>query len=201
MDMSLPSVFSRYAEYLNQRIEHGQTLSEDTLRYSFFAAIIKASDVPQHDILLEHPHPALATKRIDTYVQAVGQRLAHYFEFKYHKKTAATANKPQRAGGLFNDFCRLSHLAGESANCFVVYITDRDMAGYFPNNISSYPGFWNGPLGSDFFFNQAFYDGTSESFKSKCTPFVPTYVRFAFLSALHAGHHLRIFQVLGAIRS
>ena len=108
------STYELFADFLAQRIESKQHLTEDSVRYSFFCAALETTGIKQHEIILEKPHhhPDFKGKEIDTYIPASKERPELYIEFKFHRKSVSTSPKPQKSGALFKDF---STVAAKSA--------------------------------------------------------------------------------------
>ena len=96
---ALPTAtYSQYAEFLEERIATKQHLTEDSVRYSLFIALLRTTDIQQHEIILELPHPKFKGKEVDTYIQPSGSRPAMYIEFKFHRVAKSTSPKPQQRG-------------------------------------------------------------------------------------------------------
>lgn len=92
-------VFEKFENYLRERIGTGLHLTEDSVRYSFFAALTDSCSIRQHEIVLELPHPSIPNAEIDTYIKS--PELDAYIEFKFHRISNSTSPKPQKAGSLF----------------------------------------------------------------------------------------------------
>jgi hypothetical protein len=150
------AAYERFASNINDRIASCQHLTEDSVRYAFFHALLQATKIQQHEIVLERPHPKFPGKEIDTYIGPSKERLEAFFEFKFHRASKSTSPKPQKAGSLFKDISRLASLADSTCSCFVIYLTCSEMATYFKTNESNYSSFWQCETGRDFIYDQAF---------------------------------------------
>lgn len=189
------NTFERYADFLKERLVSKQHLTEDSVRYSFFFAALDTTDIKQHEIILELPHPAFEKKEIDTYVLPADGRAAHYIEFKFHRASNSSSPKPQKAGSLFKDFGRLSTVKSEDARCLVVYLTDGEMAQYFDNHQNVYSGFWSKPIGSSFSYDDDFLSKTRDTVRKVCGDVHHADVTVAFSAVLPRDFHLRVFEV------
>lgn len=109
-------------------------MTEDTVRYLFFLAMLMQDPTVDHYIL-ENPYPAslLPNKELDlTYEDNTG---IMNFEIKFSRqvRTSQTAHSDV-AGSLINDLMRLRLLPsarnGKPTRNFFLYVTDDDMARY-----------------------------------------------------------------------
>lgn len=189
------ATYERFAEFLQKRIETEQHLTEDSVRYAFFLAVMQTTTVQQHEIILELPHPKFPGKEIDTYIAACDQRSELFFEFKFHRASKSTSPKPQKAGSLFKDISRLASLVSESRHCLVIYFTCPEMARYFEKNEGTYSEFWKQPTGGEFNYDDSFIVKTTDTFRKASGEHHGARVLVEFNAALACGYHLRIFDV------
>lgn len=189
------STFERYAEFLKDRLASRQHLTEDSVRYSFFFASLETTDIKQHEIILELPHPAFEKKEIDTYVLPAEGRAAHYIEFKFHRVSNSSSPKPQKAGSLFKDFGRLATVKAENTRCLVVYLSDGEMAEYFDKHQAAYSGFWSKPIGQSFSYDDHFLSKTRDTVRKVCGDVHHADVTVVYSAALPGNFHLRVFEV------
>ncbi len=125
------STYERFTEFLHRRIDTKQHLTEDSVRYAFFLAVLQTTSIQQHEIILELPHSRFPGKEVDTYIAATDGCMELFFEFKFHRSSKSTSPKPQKAGSLFKDISRLASLMSKDRHCLVVYLTCSEMARYF----------------------------------------------------------------------
>lgn len=193
---SLPlTAYERFASNVNDRILSRQHLTEDSVRYSFFHALLQSTNIQQHEIILELPHPKFPGKEIDTYICPSNEMQEAFFEFKFHRASNSTSPKPQKAGSLFKDINRLASLAGSSRSCVVIYLTCSEMAAYFQANEVNYSRFWQYQTGSDFIYDQSFVTRTTPTFQKASGEHHTSRVHVEFSAALAEGHHLRVYNV------
>lgn len=189
------NTFERYAEFLKERLASKQHLTEDSVRYSFFSALLETTDIKQHEIVLELPHPELEKKEIDTHVLPAEGRAAYYIEFKFHRASNSSSPKPQKAGSLFKDFGRLSTVKSDGARCLVVYLTDGEMAKYFDKHQEAYSGFWSKPVGGSFSYDDDFLSKTRDTVRNVCGDVHHADVTVAFSASLPEDFQLRVFEI------
>ena len=191
--------YESFAKHLERRIEtRPQFLTEDSVRYAFFYAVMKTTDIQQHELIMELPHPKFPGKEIDTYIAPAAGRPELFFEFKYHRRSKSSSPKPQKAGGLFKDIARLASLVSGASHCVVVYLTCQEMAAYFEKHGAVYSSFWGHPAGSEFAYDAAFLEKTSDTFRKESGEHHAARVRIEFSAALSQGYHLRVFDVQAA---
>lgn len=139
----MEKVFKKFSTLLNERLcRNADNTTEDAVRYTFFIALLRQTDITHHEIILEYPHPKIKNAKIDTYIERKGLVI----EFKYHRKIPSRRNAPRtaRAGDLFNDIYRLTQFPIDLNNSkftrWFVYLTDSEMADYFKrnNNLSNF---------------------------------------------------------------
>ena len=194
---AIPSAtYEQFATYISLRIASGQHLTEDSVRYSFFLALLLTTDIKQHELILELPHPSYPGKEIDTYIVPAEGRPATYVEFKFHRSSKSTSPKPQKAGGLFKDVARMASLASATSRCLVVYLTCPEMATYFDSKSSAYSSFWRNKIGSEFQYDGAFLENTTPTFRKVVgdLPFARVGVEYA-ASSLENKYQLRVFNI------
>lgn len=189
------TTYERFAEFLEKRITSALHLTEDSVRYAFFYAVMQSTSIEQHELVLELPHPKFPGKEIDTYVAAAKGRPELFFEFKFHRSSKSTSAKPHKAGSLFKDVARLASLLSNNRNCLVIYLTCSEMATYFEKNEAAYSAFWRQPTGSEFIYDEAFLAKTTDTFRKASGEHHAARVHVEFSTALSRGYHLRIFNV------
>jgi hypothetical protein len=199
MQPPLPrATYSTFCAFLERRIEAGQHLTEDSVRYAFFLAMLQTTAIEQHEVVLELPHPQFPGKEIDTYVAAAAARPEFFVEFKFHRASASASPSPQKAGSLFKDFSRLAALMGQDRHCLVVYLTCPEMARYFTKHSAAYSDFWQQAEGNAFTFDGVFLAKTTDTFRKASGTHVSARVSVRFCAALAKEYHLRVFDVQAA---
>lgn len=131
--MNITSILERFVELLNARFAAESPTTEDSLRYTFFAALLFEGFKPE-EIELEHPHPTIRRAKLDFWISASQGRDGMVVEFKYDRRLSSGKNQPlsQRAGKVLHDLHRIS-FAGSRMKKLCCYLTDSEMIQYFQN--------------------------------------------------------------------
>jgi hypothetical protein len=98
--------FTLFADLLGERLADEVTTTEDTVRYTFFYALLSTSSCSHKDIIIETPHSGIkGKKKVDFVVTARDDRPSMVFEFKYDRRipSGRNLNTTNRAGAVFND--------------------------------------------------------------------------------------------------
>lgn len=61
-------IYKTFNDDLFTRLEKNTFTTEDSVRYTFFASLIKHTTLATHEIVLEFPHNTLDGAEIDTYL-------------------------------------------------------------------------------------------------------------------------------------
>jgi hypothetical protein len=131
------AIFSAFSNHLQLRLSKGIYTTEDSVRYSFFAAVLANTSLSPADIVLEFPHNTICGAEIDTYIPVfnAGEVI---IEFKYDRAIPSKKNPPltQKAGKLFGDIRRLLAFRTvlPAPLRLFVYLTDQHMATHMTNN-------------------------------------------------------------------
>ena len=128
---AMNTILTDFAALLRTRIGNDVWTTEDSVRYTLFAAMLR-NNVEPHAVIQEFPHPGLGgEKRVDTWMPDFhGKAVA--IEFKYDPSRGTTLNETQRAGAVFEDLRRLQ-LLSDDAVCYFVYVAMAEMDRHFRN--------------------------------------------------------------------
>jgi hypothetical protein len=102
----LDKVFEDFSALLTRRFDRRVPTTEDSIRYTFFAALMNTGFQPEQ-VVIEFKHPSIPGAEIDTVIVADNRLPAVALEFKYDRVANSTSPKPQKAGALFADLSRL----------------------------------------------------------------------------------------------
>lgn len=109
-DHPLAPAFERFAELIARRLERRVPSSEDSVRYTFFAALTQTLELAPDDVVLEHDHVAIARAKIDTFIPDFRGR-AYVIEFKYDRAVPSGTNPPlTQKAELLKDLFRLARV-------------------------------------------------------------------------------------------
>ena len=190
-------VFNKFAELLDQRLMRNVLMTEDSMRYTFFASML-ANSIKPDDVILEYPHPAIPRALIDTWIQSeTSQPIA--IEFKYDRGIPCGKNQPktQKAGAVFHDIDRLrltQHAIG--ATCFLVYVTTTEMMVYFKNPTNGHSTFFNLQPGKTLEIKSEYFSTKPMTFMRKVGEKFEANVTNVMSRELAANHALRIYEVV-----
>lgn len=152
---------SDFVKLLWQRLGAGVYTTEDSIRFTFFAALLQNGVRPEQ-VVLEFPHPVMRGARVDAVILDAQGEPGSAVEFKYDRTTPGGSNqpKPQKAGSVFADLARLLRFA-PLASRSLVYVTDKEIARYLAapaNGLASVFQLRDGDsvqVGPDFFIGRS----------------------------------------------
>lgn len=198
--VDLEQVIESFCDLLRSRLEKDVFTTEDSIRYTFFAALLGVGGLRPEEIVLEYRHPAIARAEVDTWIPSSSGRSVA-IEFKYDRPLPGGKNTPrtQRAGHVFNDIRRLAPLAtNPSARCFIVYVATREMSAYFSNPENGLHAFFGLELKSELTIDDGFFSSKAASFVAAASgPFNICVVTRA-AAQLPRDHVVRVYEVLAA---
>lgn len=188
-----------FIELINERLEYSVFTTEDSVRYTFFAALLKNGAVPRQ-VILEYPHPKIKGAAIDTWItptkEIAGSAIA--IEFKYDRPIPSGYNQPktQKAGSVFKDLQRQALLA-EDADVvpYFVYLTTVEMAKYFDNPKNGFGRLWNLEKGEQLNIDERFPNDKSKTFRAQIMAIKPFTVIGVASSVLAGAHYLKVYQL------
>lgn len=192
-------IFEAFASLLDERIAARTHTTEDSVRYTLFAALLENGSCAK-DVVLEYPHPAIPRAQIDTWIPSYGGRSVA-IEFKYDRDPPSGKNQPktQRAGGVFRDLSRLVlTVQVTNTRAYFVYLTTAEMAVYFRNAENGHSEFFALSNGRDLTVSRSYFEDKPETFrKAAGEPFEAT-ISGVLTRSLPDGFELRIYQVKAA---
>ena len=192
-------VFKSFANLLNERFASGVYTTEDSVRYTFFCALLSNSICEHKDIVLERPHPTIKRAEMDTLILSGVSRPSIAIEFKYDRKNpgGTNQNRTQRAGAVFNDLFRLARVTESVAlRRYFVYLTDAEMASYFQNPQNGLEYFFELPEGQLFTLDKPFIAAHAKTFREKVEKTqIECSVAGLFSTEMRDGHSLRVYEI------
>ncbi|MFL5329211.1 MAG: hypothetical protein ACJ8C4_09865 [Gemmataceae bacterium] len=197
--MEFGSAFVEFGRLLRERLTLGILTTEDTIRYTLYVALTTTGGLKHTDLTLEYPHPTLSGAKVDTVISAAARRESAAFEFKYDRANpgGSNQNRTQRAAKALIDLFRLVKVPAEVAAAkYFVYVTDREMAGYFRNQINRLHGLFDLTEGTEHALGPTSFQGYSRTLTTLVDPFASEcVVTRVFAAELPADHCMRIFRV------
>ncbi len=194
-------VFEEFGRLLEKRFRREVATTEDSVRYTFFAALLKSGVTPDQ-VVLEYPHPEIDRAKIDTWLPDYkGSSIA--VEFKYDRDPPGGMNQPktQKAGAVFKDLRRQALVArATGVRSYFVYVTSEEMAVYFRNPNNGHSELWSLERGSDMYIDEKYLSGKPKTFQSTLSGSFEAKIVGIFHSDLFGGNYLRAYEVLPYVR-
>src|SRR5713226_5860702 len=193
--MTLSVVLDRFGELLHARLESDAFTTEDSVRYTFFAALLEKGGIDCHHVIMEYRHPSIPGAEIDTWIPSFdGSGLA--VEFKYDRDIPSGRNTPrtQKAGKVIHDLYRLGKIEAHMRRVFI-YLTGPEMVGYFGNPTNGLAKFFLLPSGQSLAIDSAFLSGKSATFTASVGEIPNVIVTGLYGRSLPKLHHVRAYEV------
>jgi hypothetical protein len=189
------NIFNQFCNLLKTRFKTDIITTEDSIRYTFFAALLKNGLEP-HQVVQELPHPKIRNKEIDTFIPNYNNKC--YIEFKYDRQNNkdVTQNKTDRAGKFINDLLRLS-IINEGQKIFV-YLTDEGMNTYFSNKNNDFEFIYHSEKGTRISIAKEFLENRPESSKKQFNYLLELFnknviVKLLFVSEIESVDNNKLF--------
>lgn len=192
----MADIFKGFADLLETRMSQNVLTTEDSVRYTFFASMLN-NGVGAHEVILEDDHPKIERAKIDTCVDFKGKSVA--IEFKYDRPASnRNMNKTDRAGAVFADLKRLNLAHDAYHECYLVYVTSKEMHGYFINPGNRHVEFYNLPSGSSFEIADNYFEDRPPTFLQKIKKIDGEFtakITNILKRELSQEHHLSVYRV------
>jgi hypothetical protein len=193
----MKNVWEEFAYLLDRRFKVDVITTEDSVRYTFFAALLRQKLAEPEEVILELPHPKIARAEIDTWIVRRND-CPIAIEFKYDRQIPSGHNspRPMKAGKLFNDLFRLALICQPGKTlCYFVYLTDSEMASYLQNKANGLADFFDCTPVSPLFVGQVYIEGKSTTFQTQAGEITPLSLVSVHSQSLPKQHELRVFEV------
>ena len=190
-------ILIEFSSLLKERLGEVFT-TEDSVRYTFFLALMKTSHISHKDVILEYPHPNIPNARIDTYIPSFQQKNGLVIEFKYDRKIPSGKNvpRPQKAGKIFYDIYRLIQFdINPNEEKWFIYLTDDEMANYLKNQRNLLDDFFELQIGKTLTVDKDYFLSKSMTFQNSVGHSFCTGLLCIWRDSLPAGHELRIYKI------
>ena len=200
--MNILEILEHFGAMLRARLDAGVFTTEDSIRYTFYAAAALYGGVRHTEVVLEHPHPAIPNARVDTIISAFPPRRSMALEFKYDRGNpgGSNQNRTQRAASVLIDIFRLARIPTDLAvDRYFVYITHREMAGYFQNPKNQLERLFDLSGKHSLRLGQSTFVGLSRTLRTRIDPHVcECHVRALYATDLTDDVTMRTFKVTAA---
>ena len=99
--MQFAVIFKQFSTLLGERFALGVFTTEDSIRYTFYTALLSSGGLKHTDVILEHPHPVIPGAK-DTMIRGTDERSPVAVEFKYDRGNPGgkNQNRTQRAAAV-----------------------------------------------------------------------------------------------------
>jgi len=188
-------VLEEFSILLRERLSKKTYTTEDSVRYTFFVALLKQTNIAPHEIILEYPHPKITGAEVDTYIPSRGLIL----EFKYDRQIPSGKNspRPQKAGKLFNDIYRLVRFdVDPNSTHWFIYLTDSEMAAYLRNERNGFKDFFELQVGELLRVDKTYIFSISVTFQRTVGGFFSADIKCIMSEKMPKEHELRIYEIL-----
>ncbi|MEE9442728.1 MAG: hypothetical protein V3V99_08680 [candidate division Zixibacteria bacterium] len=196
----LIKAFERFEELLNERFTMKVYTTEDSVRYTFYAALTERTTILPHNVVLELPHNAIEGAEVDTYISG-NNGDKYVIEFKYYRQipSGQNANRTQLAGRLIKDLSRLACFKPQEEDRklvrLFVYVSDQEMNSYLSNEQNGLCSIYYLSRGECHLINDQLLAKRSKIFIESCGDITEMTIRTELASELSDDHYLRIWSV------
>jgi hypothetical protein len=152
---------------LEKRLTFGVLTTEDSIRYTFFAALLH-HDIQPEQVVLEYPHPTISGARIDAVILSNSGEPVTAVEFKYDRANPGGSPQPlpQKAGSAFADLRRLALLPFVPERYFI-YVMDRELARYLASPRNGLHNVFDLAKGGTISLDQDYFVNRSSTFRNR----------------------------------
>jgi hypothetical protein len=189
--MNIKSIIRLFCSLLSDRLKAGTHNTEDSVRFTFFAAMLKEGINPS-DVILEYPHPNLNRKKIDTWIAPKRGDKGLAIEFKYNRAGNDNQQRTKHAGKALHDLHRMSQIP-LGMHRLLIYLTDAEMAGYFSNIENGLSDFFSGKLEC---IGPQDLVGRADTLIKAAALEAPIKINTLCKETLHDKHELRVWEVV-----
>ena len=197
MDHPLHPALETFTNLLDRRLARRVFTTEDSVRYTFFVALLEALKLQPEDVVLEQPHPKIRGAQIDVFIPRLGER-AFAIEFKYDRENPGGTNlpRPQKTGSMLHDVFRLAQFsAADKIEGVFVYVTSDEMAGYLRNPTNGLSDWFGLQPGAQFRLDEDFLSKRSKTLRDHAGPVTACDVTGLLSRSLANQHELRVYDV------
>jgi hypothetical protein len=194
--MAFDHILESFGDLLAIRFSRKVFTTEDSVRYTLFAALLRNPDFQPEAIVLEQAHPAIPRAEVDMWIPPTNMHDGLAVEFKYDREIPSARNAPrtQKAGKVFHDIYRLGLLPSTMQRLFV-YVASAEMVSYFQNRSNGLTDFFDLPKGKSILIDSAFLAGRSNTFTRSIAEVPNVAATMLHSRSLPSKHVLRVFEV------
>lgn len=195
----MKEVLNEFSSLLKKRLLSNAYTTKDSVRYTFFTALLKKTNISPHEVILEYPHPRISMAEIDTYIPSTSERAGLVVEFKYDRRIPSGKNTPmpQKAGKLFNDIYRLAQFDTDpNATLWLIYFTDDEMANYLRNPINGLVDFFDLSVEEALIIDDNYISSKSPTFRGGIGGPINRKIKTIWSETMPNQHEVRVYEIL-----
>ena len=193
----MDDILVEFTDLLKTRLRKGVLTTEDSIRYTFFAALLNATGLRSEDVIVEFPHPTIPGARVDTWLPNFrGTDVA--LEFKYDRDIPSGKNAPrtQRAGAIFKDLYRLLLVVEDTgAKGVFVYVATEEMASYLRNPGNGLHDFFELARDATFRIDERLFLDRATTFRKTAGRVFSATLTGLLSTSLVRNHEVRAYEV------
>lgn len=195
----MKEVLEEFSSLLEIRLHNNVYTTEDSVRYTFFIALLKKANIAPHEVILECPHPKISRAEIDTYVPSTAERAGLVVELKYDRQLPSGRNqkRTENAGKLFNEIFRLTQFDTDpNATLLVIYFTDKEMANYLRNPTNGLVDFFELQVGEVLIIDDNYISTKSATFRGVIGGSINREIKAIWSEKMPNQHEVRVYEIL-----
>jgi hypothetical protein len=185
-----------FIELLAQRLRLSVPTSEDAIRYTFFAALLKSGLEPER-FVPEFQHPEIAGAKVDAAILSENGEPYAALEFKYDKRNPSGTPQPlpMKAGAAFADLRRLARLPNSLERLFI-HVMDDELSTYLKSSRNGLHTVYGLDVGARLNIVPEFFQSRSTTFHGRLGEWPESVgVRLISVRSLPERHVVFIFDV------
>jgi hypothetical protein len=196
----LTPALAEFAKLLKHRLERSVVTNEDTVRYTFYYALIKGLRLKPDDITVEPKHEKIGGARLDLRIIKFSG-LEYSFEFKYenHYLLGEENKSGQLPARMLGDIFRLArlHEGGKELQCetLFIYLTARWGKNYFRNSKNTLTEVFDLPIGNTLLMDEDYLNQRPHIQKKRIGDIIPCRIQGLYSCCLPDRHALRVYRV------
>jgi len=196
----MEEILSEFSSLLKERLSKKIYTTEDSVRYTFFAALLMKTNIAPHEIILEYPHLKIRGATVDTYILSSSGRKGLVIEFKYDRRIPSRRNAPksQKAGKLFYDIYKLIqfYIHDSKPVLWFIYLTDAEMIGYLRNKRNGLIDFFDLQTGKVLEINKEYIYSKTKTFQRAVGAVFSAKIKCVWKEEMPNEHEVRVYEIL-----
>jgi hypothetical protein len=185
-------------QLLHKRLRANVFTTEDSVRYTFFAALLRCG-VEQEQVVLEARHPSIPGALLDVLIYNASQDpiAEAAMEFKYDRAIpgGGTLPRTQKSGKAFAELARLLRWPNPIAR-FFIYVTGRELYGHLTSSRSPLTQIFTASCGQTYDLDATFFTTLPNTFRDATGDWPgPATIQVMTTEKLPLDHYLWVFSI------